>query len=432
MNKLLYKAASWRIFTAMAGLLAVAVIAIPDAAQATSGNRAIASVSAFKGVSPNRVAFMPDGSKAYVPNTTSNTVSVIDAQTHKQLKVITLPAGSSPGNLAVTPDGTKVDGTKVYVLHQHSAISIIDTRTDELATTSTVQNYTGTNPYGIAFNPAKGSNVAYVTNNDAASSVSIIDTSTDTQTGTVAGYDGAAGAHDVAFAPSGTFAYVVTALSVVVIDVASNAQTQPVTGYTGTTPLNVAFAPDGSKAYVTNQGSSSVSVIKTSNHTQTGEVAKFNGINPAVVAFNPDAAIAYVTSYSSNSVSVIDITSDTQTGTVNLDEFEGNHPNGVAFRPDTDPDKAGDVAYVVFIGSDKVSVIQVHPAAAVITTPVLPSSGAVSGGTIVTIKGENLLDTTGVHLRGYRGGYSQQSLRRLQYGTDGGYASVEGWQFGRR
>ncbi|PYE88781.1 beta-propeller fold lactonase family protein [Phyllobacterium leguminum] len=404
MNNLLTTTASRRfksgLASVMIGLAAVAaVIIVPETAQATSGNRATQLVAAFTGTAPNRVAFTPDGSKAYVPNTGTNTVSVIDAQNHKQLKIINLPRGSTPGNLAVAPDGTKV-----YVLDTGThSVFIIDTKTDDLASTSTVKGYKGTSPYSVAFSRAQGANLAYVTNNDEVASVSIIDTSTDTQTGAVDGYDGAQGAHGVAFAPDGTFAYVATSESVAVIDVSKHQQSATVSSYTGDTPLNIAITPDGKKAYVTNQQSNSVSVIDTGTHTQTKEVAKFNGIFPADVAANPDGAIVYVTGFGSHSVSVIDVATDTQTNTVDLNSYEGNHLNGVKFRPDANPSNDGDVAYVVYNGSDNVAVIQVHPAAAIIAPPLAPSSGQVQGGTSVTITGKNLLDTTGVTFGGTAG-----------------------------
>ena len=363
----------------------------------TAGNTAIGTVASFNGVEPERVAFTPDGLKAYVTNSSSHTVSVIDTQSGAQLKSIALPE-SNPANLAVSPDGSKV-----YVLNGgSSSIFIIDTKTDGLGKPSTVQNYTGTYPYGIAFNPAKGSKLAYVTNNDAAASVSVIDTSADSQTGTVTGYAGDQGAHGVAFAPDGKTAYVATAKSVVAIDVASGAQQQPITGYSGITPLNIAFTPDGGKAYVTNQNSQSVSVIDTQTNTQTGVVGKFTGSFPAVVAVTPDGATAYVTCYGTGTVSVIDVKSDTQTATVNLGEFEARQPNGVAFRPDPAANKAGDLAYVVGHGSDSVTIVQVPPAAAVVTS-ISPSTGTVDGQTSVSISGSDLIDTTGVTFGGSAG-----------------------------
>ncbi|CAM3361841.1 IPT/TIG domain-containing protein [Bordetella sputigena] len=371
--------------------------AMPTPAQATLGNKAIATVFAYDGQEPNRVAFTPDGSKAYVTNALSNTVSVIRTADGSQTQVIALPAGSTPTNIAVSPDGAKA-----YVLNLGShSISIIDTQQDQLARPATVQQYSGTNPYGIAFHPDPARHLAYVTNNDAAASVSVIDTAGDKQTGTIAGYPADQGVHGVAFSPDGTKAYAATAQSVVVIDVAQGKKTQDVQGYSGTTPLNLAFVSN-TKLYVVNQGSGSVSIIDAAGAKQTGTVQSFKGAYPAVVATSPGGPVAYVTNYGSNSVAVIDIAHDVQSGTVDMGNFGGLRPNGLAFRPDTNPEKAGDLAYVVNNGSNSVTIVQVRAAAAVIDK-ILPSSGATLGGTSVTITGSNLIDSTGVTFGGARG-----------------------------
>lgn len=388
-----------RAFAAPAVILlsVIGAATMPMPAQATLGNEAIATVFAYDGQDPNRVAFTPDGSKAYVTNALSNTVSVIRTADGSQTQVIALPAGSTPTNIAVSPDGAKA-----YVLNLGShSISIIDTRQDQLAKPATVQQYGGTNPYGIAFHPDPARHLAYVTNNDAAASVSIIDTAGDRQTGTIADYPADQGVHGVAFSPDGATAYVATAQSVVVIDVAQGKKTQDVQDYTGTTPLNLAFVSN-TKLYVANQGSATVSVIDATSAKQTGTVQSFKGAYPAVIATSPDGAIAYVTNYGSNSVAVIDVAHDAQSGTVDMGRFGALRPNGLAFRPDADPAKAGDLAYVVNNGSNSVTIVQVRAAAAVIDK-IRPSSGATLGGTSVTITGSNLIDSTGVTFGGAQG-----------------------------
>jgi YVTN family beta-propeller protein len=60
---------------------------------------------------------------AYVANGGFGTVSVIDVETNAVVATISLPAGSSPGQLAVSPDGTRV-----YV-STGDALAVIDTAT---------------------------------------------------------------------------------------------------------------------------------------------------------------------------------------------------------------------------------------------------------------------------------------------------------------
>jgi YVTN family beta-propeller protein len=100
---------------------------------------------------------------AYVTNLADNTVSVIDVLTNTV--TATVPVGSMPRYLAVTPDGTRV-----YVANNgDNNISVIDTVTNTVTDTIIA----GLAPFGIAI-LSDGLN-AYVTNNDG-NDVSQVDT----------------------------------------------------------------------------------------------------------------------------------------------------------------------------------------------------------------------------------------------------------------
>lgn len=107
-------------------------------------NRRLAQVPVQ--VEPNGVAIMPDGSKTYVANTVSGTVSVIPLNI--QNGVISKPSkhilvGTEPYGLALTPNGKKL-----YVSNSRSdSVSVIDTATDQVL--KTIQNV-GPEPRGIA------------------------------------------------------------------------------------------------------------------------------------------------------------------------------------------------------------------------------------------------------------------------------------------
>jgi len=94
---------------------------------------------------PWGVAFLPDGSKAFVANTVSGTVSIMKTsiangvirRPHKHL-----PVGTEPYGLALTPNGTKL-----YVANARSgSVSVIDTATETVIKTIDV----GPEPRGIA------------------------------------------------------------------------------------------------------------------------------------------------------------------------------------------------------------------------------------------------------------------------------------------
>lgn len=82
------------------------------------------------GSSPQQVAVLPDGSRAYVANAGSDNVCVFSAMSNTFTKSITLPTGATPASVAVSADGTKAytanPGTK--------NISIIATTSDTVIT----------------------------------------------------------------------------------------------------------------------------------------------------------------------------------------------------------------------------------------------------------------------------------------------------------
>lgn len=104
------------------------------------------------GHDPLRLAFTPDGSKAYVSEAGDGTVTVIDTSTRQVTKTIavTTPAGSLVRGIAVSPDGAFafVSNTAQQVVAQ------IDTSTDTL--TATTLSISPSGPYGLAFSPDGG------------------------------------------------------------------------------------------------------------------------------------------------------------------------------------------------------------------------------------------------------------------------------------
>jgi YVTN family beta-propeller protein len=190
--------------------------------------------------------------------------------------------------------------------------------------------------------PAKAQN-AYITN-IASSTVSVIDTATNTVTTTISGFSSPWG---VAVTPNGLKVYVTNLGSntVSVIDAVTNMVTgSPIT--VGTEPISAAVTPDSSTVYVTNFGSSNVSVIDTATNMVTATISV--GMSPASVVFTPDGSTAYVGNTGSNTVSVIDTATNTVTTTITgLDAT----PSGVAITPD------GSTVYVANNGSSNVSVI---------------------------------------------------------------------------
>ncbi len=101
----------------------------------------------------------------------------------------------------------------------------------------------------------------------------------------------------------------------------------------------------GTRTYVTNGGSNSVSVIDIATNAVTATIGV--GFSPGAVAVNPAGTRAYVTNFGSDTVSVIDTATKAVTATIGV----GSNPTGVAVNP------GGTLAYVTDYSSDAVSVI---------------------------------------------------------------------------
>ncbi|MHC8361796.1 YVTN family beta-propeller repeat protein [Pseudomonas sp. LS2P72] len=301
---------------------------VANATVTVTGLGSVGSISV--GSNPHGIAVSTDGTRAYVCNQGSDTVSVIDIATHRVLTDITV--GKSPAGVAVSPDGTRV-----YVCNSVSnTVSVIDTATDQVLTNISV----GFNAIGIAFSP--DGTRAYV-GNMGSTTVSVIDTAT-YQVLTnipVGNYS-----YGIAVSPDGTRAYVSNqgSTTVWVIDTATYHVLTTI--QVGDRPHGLAFSPDGTRVYVCNWVSNTVSVIDTATHRVTHIPV---GMNPNEIAFSPDGTRAYVSILFNNMVSVI----DTATYQVLTNIPVGKYPMGIAVSPE------GSRAYVCNFNSNTVSVIGV-------------------------------------------------------------------------
>jgi YVTN family beta-propeller protein len=268
----------------------------------------------------------------YITNQGDDTVSVID--TANNTIAATIPVGSGPLGVAVSPDGTKLYVANAY---ENATVSVIDTATNTVTSTVSVG---GTWPYGVAVSP-DGTRV-YVAKTDN-NTVSVINTATNTVTATV-NVDGSP--RGVVVSPDGKKLYVTNYddACVSVIDTATNSVIATVN--VGNYPCGIAVSPDGRKVYVTNTyDDDTVYVIDTVTNSVTSTVSV--GYRPLGVAASPDGTKLYVANNGDNTTSVIDTATNTVTATVNV----GNAPEGVAVTPD------GSKVYVTNYGSNNVSVI---------------------------------------------------------------------------
>ncbi|MFF1477595.1 YncE family protein, partial [Streptomyces sp. NPDC058301] len=122
----------------LAVLLALAGALLPSEPYATAATRPISV-----GSRPVGIAVTPDGHHAYVANSGSFSLSVIDTKTNKVVGRVRV--GDTPVGVAVAPDGRRA-----YAANAGSdSVSVIDTATDtEVATV-----HVGDIPVGVAVAP---------------------------------------------------------------------------------------------------------------------------------------------------------------------------------------------------------------------------------------------------------------------------------------
>ncbi|SFE81799.1 40-residue YVTN family beta-propeller repeat-containing protein [Paenibacillus algorifonticola] len=251
------------------------------------------------GRNPNSAAINPNGTQVFVTNRSSATVSVIDPGTDTVIKTINV--GSSPLGVAFTPDGTKA-----YVAEQGNggSISIIDTNL--LTVVKTIPGFNSPTAMVIV------DQALYVTES-SSSQVSIINTTQDIVSGTIAV---GSGPYGLSANPAGTKLYVAnqSANSVSVVNL--DTQTVEATIAVGASPTSTEVSPDGSRVYSANSGSNTISVIDTSNNTVISTINV--GTGPFVVGALGDGSRVYSINYYDSSMSVIDTSNNTVIQTINL------------------------------------------------------------------------------------------------------------------
>lgn len=291
----------------------------------------------------------PDGSRVYVANVFSGTVTVIDTADNSVVATVAAGAGANAVDVAISRDGNRL-----YVVDSARAtLSVIDTATNTVSGGIAVGGELGR----VVLSP--DGTRAYLTNG-AIDGLTVIDTVTGTVVTTVSVGDSPAGA---AISPDGNRVYVIherdsvsvvdTVTNTVIDTVALGRATTAPDEYPNAGPLAIAVSPDGARVYVANytfDGYNSVSVIDTTTNTVIGTspVGIYNSFG---VAAGSDGAHVYVTNYPDNTVAVI----DTATGAMMAIIAVGDFPAGPSISPDSSH------VYVPNSDDNTVSVISVLP-----------------------------------------------------------------------
>jgi YVTN family beta-propeller protein len=279
----------------------------------TASNQISAMIAFPAGSNPTDAALTPDLKKVYVTGNNSH-VYVIDAATNT-VGANPITVGGLPNGIALTPDGRHAYVACAYT----STVSVIDTATDTVSATIALPS--GTNLTNVAITP--DGQRAYVTA-QSANAVYVLDTNTNTVLGTpiaVAGHP-----EGIAVTPDGNEIYVThndAVAGVSVIDAASNTV---VATFAGPYVFAVTFTPDGKRAYATGGGGAGYTLIID---TATRVLLQTLSLGGNDVGITADGKQAYFTGGGANILSVIDTTTNMQTATISGLSL----PQNVAVRP---------------------------------------------------------------------------------------------------
>jgi YVTN family beta-propeller protein len=258
-------------------------------------------------VIPHGVVGAPDGSHLYITNESLSTVDVVDPITLRVVRRIKL--SGHPNNITITPDGRKV---YAGIAQQPGAVDVIDT--------ATLANVKSVPVTGAVHNVYVTPDGKFAVSGSVASSViSVIDTRTDEVAWTL---KETSGIRPITFEtnPDGSTRRMFVQLSnyngVVVIDFAQRKEvlrfehaTVPgaethTDGLQGA-PAHGLGIPDGKTLWSTSKVNGYAYVYSLTDLKERGRV--FVGQHPEWFTFTPDGKFCYVAAAGDNSVTVVDV-----------------------------------------------------------------------------------------------------------------------------
>ena len=274
---------------------------------------------------PYTVTINPAGTKAYVTNSNSTTVTIVDIATNTVIGAI--DGFDGPSGLVITPDGNHAyvnnyGGPEGLGSGNGITVRVVNLNTNMIVGSAIM---VGQAPAAIAITPngAYVYVVSYVDGNPGTGTISIIRTSDNSvQTNAITGFFGP---FAITITPNGQYAYVANfgsnnfapvGTTVSVVSLASNAIVDTIS--LGTQPAGIAITPAGFYAYVSNYNTlyegpdftdltayeGIVNIIDIQNNRVISPAIEV-GLSPNAVAISSNGQFAYVTNYTSNTVSVI-------------------------------------------------------------------------------------------------------------------------------
>ena len=282
-----------------------------------------------------------DGPQAYISNTGSDEVWVVDLDSESVVAVV--PVGFEPRGIDIAPDNSRV-----YVANRFDdTISVIDTasntvtQTIDLGASPTV---TATEPYDVVVAPGGGNLYVAMKNGGSELGDGTV-VSVELPSGDILAeeiLDSAASPEGIVVTPDGNKVYVGARGEMYIVDV-SDPSNPNFTGTTGVAERELVVSPDGAWVYADDN------VVRTSDDTAfaVADVAGERGI-----AISPDGLTLFSTDEDS-SVKVADVTPGNPPDTA----FNQDITDGTLFESyGIDLTDEGDRGVVSFRGSDSVRI----------------------------------------------------------------------------
>lgn len=327
----------------------------------------VLQTSIFADFSNSPTNYVSAISDLYVCNVDAGSISVLNGETGGTIKTIALPAGAKPFGIVFRPDYV----TAYVTDNGFGKVYRISGKANKVVTTITTP---ATSTGAIAMNPS--GKFAYIS---SSAGILILDTDPssaafNTITGTVSG-DGVGG-DSIVFTPDGTRAYLSkdgsygSLSQVSVVDTETHTLIRNIQLPVPTAPLGLSVSPDGNRVYVTGWVANNVSVIDSNPLSPT-----YNNVIAAIpvsgeargIALSPTGNLAYVTLDTGGVDVIVTAPSSNQFNQVikhitNAGPFGGIH--GVATSLD------GRFTYVTVgdTGQNKIYVIDSEPFSATFNT----------------------------------------------------------------
>ncbi len=271
------------------------------------------------------VAVSPDGLRAVVISQQSQTASILNPYTGVVSAWVTVDR--RPGEVRITPDGAKAvvtsrDGTNLSIITLATGAKVdvpISTRADQLEISPD-----GQFAYAAV---VTADGVWRVNLNTAAVQGPKLATGDMGSVGYMAQqFSG------LALSPSGNALITCNSFSnsISIIDTATWSIVKTLT--IGTFPTRASFSADGSKIYITNRDSDTVSVVSNAGAASALLATIPVGDGPFLTAATPSGSKLYVVNWNANTIGVVNLTTNTQVSTIPIPA--GQSVDGLKMSPD--------------------------------------------------------------------------------------------------